>query len=234
MTHPLRRRDLIAGGLALFGCGCGRRAEEAQSGPRVPPPAANPDDPLARLRDGNARFAAGRTRHAHESADWRRHLVAGQHPFAVVLGCSDSRVPPELVFDQGFGELFVVRVAGNVIAEDVLGSVEYAVRHLSVSMVVVLGHDGCGAVQAAVAALDGRGEEPEHIARLVRLIQPGLRDLPAPADTARLARAVELNARYSAGQLRKLPEWQRAGQPHPRIVAAVYDLATGVVRFFDD
>ncbi len=111
----------------------------------------------------------------HEAASWRKHLTASQQPFATILACSDSRVPPELVFDQGFGDLFVIRVAGNIIATDVLGSLQYATLHLHTPLVVVMGHESCGAVTAAVDALEGRGTEPRFIAALVAAIEPGLK-----------------------------------------------------------
>src|SRR4051812_7774932 len=115
---PLTRRQLLASaGAAAVG-----RAEPSAAEP-VP---KDGGEALARLKAGNARFADGKTRHAHEGANWRQHLVGGQKPFATILGCSDSRVPVELVFDQGFGDLFVIRVAGNVIADDVIGSMAYA------------------------------------------------------------------------------------------------------------
>ena len=96
---------------------------------------------VARLKEGNIRFVSGRLRHAHQAAAWRKHLKSSQQPFATILACSDSRVPPELVFDQGFGDLFVIRVAGNIIATDVLGSLQYATRHLHTPLVVVMGHE---------------------------------------------------------------------------------------------
>ena len=132
-----------------------------------------------------------------------------QHPFATILACSDSRVPPELVFDQGFGDLFVIRVAGNIIATDVVGSLAYAIRHLQTSLVVVMGHESCGAVTAAVDALDGRGHEPRLIAALVAAIEPGLKDLPAELTGAdRVHAAVEANVRWSMRQLAAIPEGQ--------------------------
>src|SRR3954468_756114 len=94
------------------------------------------EEALARLKDGNRRFAEGRVRHAHQAADWRKHLAAGQQPIATILGCSDSRVPIELVFDQGFGDLFVIRVAGNVISDETIGSIGYALRHLKTPLLV--------------------------------------------------------------------------------------------------
>src|SRR5256885_7626545 len=125
---------------------------------------------LARLREGNRRFAANRSASNPLASQARRtQLIAGQEPFAIILGCSDSRVPTELVFDQGFGDLFVVRVAGNVISDDVVGSIAYAALHLRTSLFVVLGHAGCGAVTAAVDAKLKKIKEPERIEALLRL-----------------------------------------------------------------
>lgn len=118
---------------------------------------------LERLQLGNEHFREGHSLHRHESVGWRTHLMEGQLPFATVLGCADSRIPPELIFDQGFGDLFVIRVAGNVIGEEVAGSLQYAVHHMRTPMLVVLGHEGCGAVTAAVQALRGRHDEPHYI-----------------------------------------------------------------------
>lgn len=201
-------------------------------------PEAFPADPaaaLARLKSGNERFAAGQTKHAHESADWRKQLVGGQKPFATILGCADSRVPVELVFDQGFGDLFVVRVAGNVIAPDVVGSLEYAVAHLATPLVVVVGHEGCGAVTAAVEALSGKPDALPGINALAQLIEPGLPPTLADLPTEqRIPRAVEANVRWSVAQLLKLPEGARAvAAGRIQLFGAVYDLQTGRVRFLD-
>ncbi len=188
---------------------------------------------LLQLKQGNARFVSGKLRHAHQAAAWRKHLKAGQHPFATILACADSRVPPELVFDQGFGDLFVIRVAGNIVSLDVLGSLQYAMQHLHTPLIVVMGHESCGAVTAAVDALEGRGTEPRFIAALVAAIEPGLTDLPAKLTGAkRVHRAVEANVRWSMRQLaalseRKLPD----GQTKPVLVGAVYDIDKGKVRF---
>jgi carbonic anhydrase len=154
---------------------------------------------LAKLRAGNRRFAEGKTLHAHQSNEWRRHLISDQKPIATLLGCSDSRVPPELVFDQGLGDLFVIRVAGNVVAPDVVGSLAYALEHLKTPVVVVLGHRNCGAVTAAVDALsDPNFRDIEPIRGLARLIEPGLRDvnMRLPMEK-RVAAAVEANVRWS-------------------------------------
>jgi carbonic anhydrase len=190
---------------------------------------------LTQLKEGNARFVSGRLRHAHQAANWRKHLKSAQQPFATILACSDSRVPPELVFDQGFGDLFVIRVAGNIIATDVLGSVQYATRHLHTPLVVVMGHESCGAVTAAVDALQGRGREPRFIAALVAAIEPGLKGLPADLEGAdRVHAAVEANVRWSMRQLAALPESQLAlKRKKSSLVGAVYDIAKGTVRFLD-
>ena len=185
------------------------------------------------LKQGNLRFASSRPRHAHEAASWRKHLKAGQQPFATILACSDSRVPPELVFDQGFGELFVIRVAGNIVSTDVLGSLQYAIHHLHTPLIVVMGHESCGAVTAAVEALEGLGHEPEFIAALVAAIEPGLKDLAADLKgTDRVHAAVEANVRWSMRQLAGVAERKLAKNAKKTLlVGAVYDIATGLVRF---
>ena len=105
---------------------------------------------MARLEQGNRRCIEGQSLHAHDLAKWRERFLATQQPFATVLGCSDSREPPELLFDQGFGDLFVIRVAGNIVDPDVVGSIQYAVEHLDNKLIVLLGHQNCGAVTAAL------------------------------------------------------------------------------------
>jgi carbonic anhydrase len=193
------------------------------------------EEALAALREGNQRFVTGKVRHAHQAADWRSHLTAGQHPFATILACSDSRVPPELVFDQGFGDLFVIRVAGNIIASDVVGSIGYAVYHLNTPLVVVMGHEGCGAVTAALAAIDGESAEPKFIAALLDHIRPGLEHLdPALRGDERISAAVEANVRRSAALLSEVAEAKHALlQEHVRLAQAVYELNTGQVRFLN-
>ena len=187
---------------------------------------------LERLKAGNRRFVEGKTRHAHEGADWRKHLVGEQKPFATILGCSDSRVPTELVFDQGFGDLFVVRVAGNVIADDVVGSIAYAALHLHTQLFVVMGHASCGAVTAALDAKLNNAKEPERIELLVKLIEPGLKDLDVKLTySAMLAAAVDANVRWSLRQLTDIPAVKLAVKRHRcTFVGGVYDLQTGKVR----
>lgn len=213
----------------------------------IPALAAEPDDvetpfpkdgeeALKRLREGNERFVTGKTRHAHEGANWRKQLVGSQKPFATILGCSDSRAPIELVFDQGFGDLFVVRVAGNVIAPDVIGSLGYAVAHLATPLIVVMGHEGCGAVTAALQAMEGPTEEPPGIKTLVQLIEPGLpRTLPGKTKDQKISAAVEANVRWSMEQLAKLPQAQEPlKSKRVRLLGAVYDLETGKVNFLPE
>ena len=171
--------------------------------------------------------------HGRTSKEWRKELAGGQQPFAAVLGCSDSRVIPEMVFDQGFGDLFVVRNAGNVVADDVAGSLQYAGLHLHVPLLVVLGHENCGAVSAALASIYHRAEHPERIEALVKMIEPGLKDLdPKLMGEAQLKAAVEANVRWSMHQIAESPEGKKAlEEKRFDMVGAVYQLETGAVRF---
>jgi carbonic anhydrase len=228
-TSLTRRRLLqTAGALPLALGGLAHGAEvPAEARPR------NAAEALEWLKAGNRRFVEGKVRHVHEGAEWRKHLVLTQRPFAILPGCADSRVPPELVFDQGFGDLFVIRVAGNVIDTDVAGSIQYAIRHLKATLVVVMGHEGCGAVAATLEVLDGTAREPKYIEALAKRIEPGLKGFdPALRGDARLSAAVEANARWSVGQLARSPEGRKALEDKVvALVGAVYDLKTGRVRF---
>ena len=159
--------------------GCGEEAREPVSGAPVNALARDAmpkdgDEALQWLLEGNVCFAEDRALHRHEGLRRRAQLVEGQHPAAVVLGCADSRVPPELVFDAGLGDLFVVRVAGNLAAVDEAASIEYAVEHLRVPLVLVLGHEGCGAVTAALGSGE---EEAEELSRLLESMKPALRGI---------------------------------------------------------
>jgi carbonic anhydrase len=188
---------------------------------------------LQRLRDGNARFVAGdRDRALGDLAARRGELTEGQDPFAIVLGCSDSRVPAEIVFDQGLGDLFVIRVAGNIVAPSQIGSIEFAAEQFGVPLVVVLGHSECGAVRATLDA--GAEDASPNLRSIVDRIRPALAELDAAAPDA-FTRAVRANVRMSVAQL-------RAGSPILEgllrkgalsIVGAEYSLETGVVDFFE-
>jgi carbonic anhydrase len=190
------------------------------------------DEALARLVSGNERFVRGEARFPTVQKEILAALAKKQSPYATVLGCSDSRVPPELIFDAGFGELFVIRVAGNVISPEVMGTLQYAAVHLRTPLIVVLGHEGCGAVNAALAARDG-AREPARIALLLDNILPGLRDLPRElAPDAAMQMAVEANVRWSMHQLRETPEGKaRMAEGTMKLVGAVYELENGRVRF---
>ena len=194
------------------------------------------DQALARLVAGNTRFVLGEARFPTVQKEILAALAKEQRPYATVLGCSDSRVPPELVFDAGFGELFIVRVAGNVISPEILGTLQYAGTHLRTPLFVVLGHEGCGAVAAALATKQDGSSHPSRIALLLDNILPGLRDLPAGlGPPAQLRAAVEANVRWSMHQLRETPEGKaRMAEGFMKLVGAVYELQTGRVRFLDD
>ena len=196
-------------------------------------PIGSADDALARLIAGNERFVSGRARPGPTGP--AAELVAGQRPFATILGCSDSRVPPELLFDVGFGELFVVRVAGNVMLPAVMGSIQYAGVHLHTPLFMILGHEGCGAVAAALAALRQGGSEPSRIQILLESIKPGLEAIPADTPPEDLVRkGVEANVRWSMRQLLDTPEGRaRLAEGQLKLVGAVYELATGRVRLLD-
>ena len=199
----------------------------------VDPTSYTAEQALARLVDGNERFVNGQARFPTVQKEVLADLAKGQQPYATILGCSDSRVPPELVFDAGFGELFVIRVAGNVLGPSILGTLQYAASHLKTPLFVVLGHEGCGAVSAALASKFEGVAQKKRIAILLENILPALDGLdPArPADALQRS-AVEANVRRTVDEIRATPEAQsRLGSSHPRLVGAVYDLASGRVRF---
>ena len=196
---------------------------------------------LQRLREGNERFVSGASLHDPGLVESRRaELLEGQSPFAVILGCSDSRVPAEHVFDQGLGDLFVVRVAGNLAAPTQIGSVEFAVEHLGARLVVVLGHTHCGAVSAALDDLQGAGPAmSSHLRSIVDRIQPALRPVLAAGsarDPAALARqAVRANVLAAVQKLRSdSAVMQQFARKEGLVIAgAEYALETGAVEFLE-
>jgi carbonic anhydrase len=196
---------------------------------------------LHRLREGNRRFVAGTaSADGLASLTRRAELVAGQEPFAIVLGCSDSRVPAEIVFDQGLGDLFVIRVAGNVVAPSQVGSVEFAAERFGTRLVVVLGHSQCGAVLATLEELRRPGGSPSRNLRsIVDRIRPAVEPLLATglaADADALVReAVRANVRACADQLRHGSEVveRQVAQEGLLVVGAEYALESGVVEVFD-
>lgn len=198
-------------------------------------------DALARLREGNRRFVTDRaTAPALSSQARRAALVAGQEPFAIVLGCSDSRVPAELVFDQGFGDLFVIRVAGNVVAPSQIGSVEFAAARFGTRLAVVMGHSQCGAVTATLEELlGGETNQSRNLRSIVDRVRPAVETLlsgqPDQDSDALLRNAIRANVRASVNQLRHGSELleQLIRKDGLLIVGAEYSLETGIVTFFD-
>jgi len=196
-------------------------------------PGITADNALRRLIEGNQRFLEGKARFPTVQKEILAGMALGQHPFATILGCSDSRVPPELIFDAGFGHLFIVRVAGNVLSPEVAGTLQYAGVHLRTPLFVVLGHDGCGAVQAALAAKFRGATERARIQVLLEAIMPGLEGIDATLPPAeQMARGVEANVRWSMRQVLESPEGRaRQAEGAYRLVGAIYEVATGRVRF---
>ena len=196
---------------------------------------------LERLRDGNRRFATDVTAHAGTGFRTRRLETApNQEPFAVILGCADSRVPAEIVFDQGLGDLFVIRVAGNIVAPSQIGSVEFAAERTGARLVVVLGHSRCGAILATLEELARPSKEQSRglrsiVERIQPAIEPVLLSQITPTDDALIRRAVRANVKASVGHLRHGSDvLERLIQTDGLvIVGAEYCLETGIVEFFD-
>ncbi len=229
MPSPLLRRFVAS----LLACSALAAAASPSFGPARSIP---PDDAQLLLRDGNRRFVAGEAVHFQQDAARRRETVTnGQKPFAVILTCSDSRVPPELLFDQGLGCLFVIRVAGNVAQTDEIASIEYAVGHLGARLIVVLGHTHCGAVTAVVE------ESPlgPNLTQLVKPIIPAVArarsENPGMRGAPLVAAAIRANIEQAATDLRRRSPEIAAAVIHGnvRVLGANYDLETGEVTFFE-
>lgn len=195
---------------------------------------------LEQLREGNRRFATGTRNPDHLTSQARRDLAEGQEPFAIILGCSDSRVPAEIVFDQGLGDLFVIRVAGNIVAPSQVGSVEFAAERFGTRLVVVLGHTRCGAIQATLEEL-GRPskDQSRNLRSIVERVQPSVEPLLmtelARQPDALMRQAIRANIRASASQLRHGSEVleQLIQTDGLLVVGAEYSLETGIVEFLD-
>jgi len=189
------------------------------------------EEAVKRLLDGNRRYITGTNSAAHRSAQRRTEVAKGQHPFAVIVGCSDSRVPPEILFDQGMGDLFVVRSAGNVIDDIAVGSIEYAVEHLGVQLIMVLGHERCGAVDATLKG----GAVGGKLKSVIEAIKPAVEKAKAKNQVTHgcdlLCSSVKSNARMVAEKLKKsspvLTDPIENGIL--RVVGAYYELESGVV-----
>lgn len=204
--------------------------------PRVSDPTSvPPKEALQRLMDGNARFRNAAA--FSEAEGWSAELAGGQHPFAIILGCSDSRTPVEFLFDQGFGQLFVVRVAGNIVEPSIVGSIEFAAAEFGTRLVVVMGHTLCGAIAATVRSIEkNQSSESENLRAITGRIAPNIESLVngsvCEGDLQR--RAMRANVRASVERVRSgsplMDKLVRAGRVV--IVGAEYELETGAVHFF--
>ena len=227
----LSRRDLIAAGAGTLIAARSAAAFAADHAAAEAGP--TPDAALARLMAGNGRYVANAAQHPDLEPARRLAVASGQQPFATILACADSRVGPELIFDQGLGDLFVVRVAGNVVDDVVLGSIEYSIVHLGAPLVMVLGHQRCGAVTAALEAVQGKSSAEDsgtEIGELMALIIPAVRAVPKAAPD-RLDAAITENARRAAARLlsQSAPLRERVATKRLRIVSARYGLDDGRV-----
>lgn len=202
------------------------------------PEAITPDEAFHSMREGNRRFSRGESTHEHQDVARIRDLASGQNPHTVVLSCSDSRVPPELVFDQGLGDLFVVRSAGHVLGSSAVASIEYAVEHLGARLIIVLGHQSCGAVKAALSTPPGKSSGSTHIDGMVAEIQRNLRSVDRAiastwkADGA-LKKQVRANTDAVADQLfdRSAIVRKKIQNGELRILRGFYNLESGLVEF---
>jgi len=196
---------------------------------------------LERLREGNARYASNvRSLESMISHTRRGALAEGQQPAAIILGCSDSRVPAEVVFDQGLGDLFVIRVAGNIVAPSQIGSVEFAAARFGTRLVVVMGHSGCGAITATIEDMRSPSKQSKNIRSIVDRVRPSVQslldvDMPVLDHATLVHKAVRANVRASCNQLRHGSELleQLADDEGLLVVGAEYSLDTGLVEFFD-
>jgi carbonic anhydrase len=195
-------------------------------------PSVAPAEAISKLKEGNGRYTSGSLQHPGQTTERRTELAKTQHPFAAILCCSDSRVPPEVVFDQGLGDLFVVRVAGNVINDEGLGSLEYTVDHLGTRLILVLGHQRCGAVDAARETIAAKGKAPGHIQSLVTAIKPAV-EATAKED---LDATIKANVKHVVESVRSSSPILKAAVDSGKIqvIGGYYSLDTGAVTFLDE
>jgi len=235
LFHLTRREFVSAAGLLVSGLavGGGRALGGSATAEAAGKRSTDPDEILRKLLEGNQRFMKGKTSGPRRKPEDFTKLAEGQAPMAVIVGCADSRVPPEVVFDQGVGDLFVVRVAGNVVSgagATVKGSIEYAVAELNVALVMVLGHTQCGAVKAAVKHISADDPLPGAIAELVNNIKPAVAKAKGEAGDL-LENAIKANVDIGVERLKTL-EPVLAGpvkKGQVKVVGGVYDLRTGGV-----
>src|SRR5947209_13463044 len=194
-------------------------------------PSVAPAGAISKLKEGNGRYTSGNLQHPGQTTERRTELATTQHPFATILSCSDSRVPPEIVFDQGLGDLFIVRVAGNVINDEGLGSIEYSVDHLGTRLILVLGHQSCGAVKAARETIAAKGKAPGHIESLVTAIKPAV-EATAKED---LDATIKANVKNVVQALRSSTPILKAkvDSGEIQVICGYYSLDTVAVNFLD-
>src|SRR5205809_2902525 len=195
-------------------------------------PSVAPAEAISKLKEGNGRYTGGNLQHPGQTAERRTELANTQHPFATILSCSDSRVPPEIVFDQGLGDLFIVRVAGNVINDEGLGSVGYSVDHLGTRLILVLGQRSCGAVKAARETIAAKGKAPGHIESLVTAIKPAV-ESTANGD---LDATIKANVKNVVQALRSSTPFikEKVDSGKIQVIGGYYSLDTGAVTFLED
>jgi carbonic anhydrase len=208
----------------------------ASAGADAPPAGPTPDQALALLRDGNGRYVAGTEQHLNSSAARRAEVASGQNPFAILLSCADSRVPVERVFDRGIGDLFVIRVAGNVSDTDEIGTIEYGVGHLHAPLVVVMGHSACGAVKAVASGAEVHGSIPGLVDNIIPAVEWVKKNRPELKGDELVTAAIEANVWQSVDDLiahsQEIREHLSEGKI--KVVGAVYDLASGKVRWLGE
>ncbi len=229
----LSRRGLMAGAGALLAAGVARPTiTDAADDKKTAPNAISPSEAFERLKAGNARYVSGEIKQKDCFAR-RSAQVEAQHPIAGILSCADSRVPPEIIFDQGAGDLFVSRDAGNVVSNYGLASFEFAVNNLGVPLILVLGHVGCGAVATALTASTGRRQLPGHLPELVKAIEPAIITAHGKHPGDFLAATIEENVRLGIKRLKTKSEiiGKAVNTGGLQIKGGVYDLETGAVTF---
>ena len=230
----LSRRDFLRTGalatLVPWSAGIAVAADPPAPGAAPPPDAIAPADALKRLIEGNARYAAN-TPNERDFSSGRAARAQAQYPIAAILSCADSRVAPELTFDQAPGDLFVVRVARNFVAPDLLASLEYGVQFLGAPLIIVLGHSGCGAVDAAIKVLKTKAVLPGRLPQLVSAIKPAVAAVEKAQNGTLLDNAIAENVRRQVAQLRKSPPVVQNAYAAKKIdiVGGVYDIATGKI-----
>src|SRR5438309_4456682 len=225
------KRSQFVSCLIAVSLGSGSQFARAADPAHPDQPSVAPTEAISKLKEGNSRYTSGSLQHPGQTTERRTELAKTQHPFATIISCSDSRVPPEIVFDQGLGDLFIVRVAGNVINDEGLGSVEYSVDHLGTRLILVLGHQSCGAVTAARETIAAKGKAPEHIESLVTAIKPAV-EATAKDD---LETTVKANVKNVVQALRSSTPILKAkvDSGEVKVVGDYYSLDTDAVTFID-